>query len=117
MEYIVTLGVVAASMIGVLIGRAYERNAWHERIIDRTGLLPGDSRRFAETVESIRRASHPDPVQLAEALDAIALEVERIGEGQRFLTKLLAERDQRVTDEKAASPVARSVRSPLPTDR
>jgi len=30
---------------------------------------------------------------LEEAVDAIALEMERIGEGQRFVTKLLVERD------------------------
>src|SRR5690349_8652771 len=30
--------------------------------------------------------------EVDSALDAVAVEVERIGEGQRFLTKLLAER-------------------------
>jgi hypothetical protein len=30
--------------------------------------------------------------RVEQAVDAIALEVERVGEGQRFLTKLLAER-------------------------
>jgi hypothetical protein len=30
---------------------------------------------------------------VAQALDAIAVEVERIGESQRYLTKLLIERD------------------------
>ena len=35
-------------------------------------------------------------MKLAQAVEAIALEVERISEGQRFVTKLLAERkDQR----------------------
>jgi len=34
-----------------------------------------------------------DPQQLAQALEAIAIEVERVGEGQRFLTKILTERD------------------------
>ena len=33
----------------------------------------------------------PQPEALAPAIDAIALEVERIGEGQRFLTQVLAE--------------------------
>jgi hypothetical protein len=31
---------------------------------------------------------------IQEQLDAVAIEVERIGEGQRFLTKLAAERDR-----------------------
>lgn len=43
-------------------------------------------------------ASYADPQlqqfqQLGVAVDAIALEVERIGEGQRFVTQLLAERE------------------------
>jgi hypothetical protein len=32
--------------------------------------------------------------QIQAQLDAVAIEVERIGEGQRFLTKLAAERDR-----------------------
>ena len=39
-----------------------------------------------------------EPRQLAQALDAIAVEVERIGENQRYLTKLLTERDTRSAD-------------------
>ena len=31
--------------------------------------------------------------RIEQAVDAIAVEVERMGEGQRFVTKLLAERD------------------------
>lgn len=41
--------------------------------------------------------------QVARALDAISVEVERIGEGQRFLTKLLTEREARVPDAIRAS--------------
>jgi hypothetical protein len=41
------------------------------------------------------RLANPDRQQMALALDAIAVEVERIGEGQRYLTKVLAERDAR----------------------
>jgi hypothetical protein len=36
--------------------------------------------------------------QVAQALEAMAVEVERIGEGQRYLTKLLIERDARSPD-------------------
>ena len=44
--------------------------------------------------------------QLAQAMDAIAVEVERIAEGQRFVTKLLAERAaaDRAATERAALP-------------
>jgi hypothetical protein len=34
--------------------------------------------------------------QLHQAVDAIAIEVERLSEGQRFTTKLLAEREREV---------------------
>jgi hypothetical protein len=54
------------------------------------------------------RLATPEPPQVAQTLDAIAIEVERIGEGQRYLTKLLTEREAR-------SPEA--IRSPTePTD-
>jgi hypothetical protein len=39
-----------------------------------------------------------EPQQVAQALEAMAVEVERIGEGQRYLTKLLTERDARSPD-------------------
>jgi hypothetical protein len=45
------------------------------------------------------RAASPDPDRLArieQAIDAMAVEVERISEGQRFVTKVLAEREERV---------------------
>ena len=40
------------------------------------------------------RLANPEQQQLAQSLDAIALEVERIGESQRYLTKLIVERDK-----------------------
>jgi hypothetical protein len=44
------------------------------------------------------RLPRSDPQEVAKALDAIAVEVERIGEGQRYLTKLLTARDARSPD-------------------
>jgi hypothetical protein len=44
------------------------------------------------------RLAGVEPHQVAQALDAIAVEVERIGESQRYLTKLLTERDSRSPD-------------------
>jgi hypothetical protein len=37
---------------------------------------------------------HDGLAQLQRAVDAIAIEVERLSEGQRFTTKLLAERER-----------------------
>lgn len=49
---------------------------------------------------------------IEQAVDAMAIEVERIGEGQRFLTRLFMERDStRVPSEGAAEPSA-EVRAP-----
>jgi hypothetical protein len=44
---------------------------------------------------SAMRADDPRLAQLSQSVEAIALEVERIGEGQRFVTQLLAERAER----------------------
>jgi hypothetical protein len=38
------------------------------------------------------RLINPEQQQFSQALDAIALEVERIGESQRYLTKVIVER-------------------------
>jgi hypothetical protein len=49
---------------------------------------------FRRAVERIRRELAGTPAgqrELKDAVDAIALEVERISENQRFVTKLLAE--------------------------
>jgi len=42
------------------------------------------------------REIHDGLGQLQRAVDAIAIEVERLSEGQRFTTKLLAEREREV---------------------
>lgn len=44
------------------------------------------------------RFARLEPQQLTQAMEAIAVEVERIGENQRYLTKLLTERDARSPD-------------------
>ena len=56
------------------------------RRMDRQGALPARTDQHPETAERLARIEH--------AVDSIALEVERISEGQRFTTKLLAERPE-----------------------
>jgi hypothetical protein len=41
--------------------------------------------------------------RIEEAVDTIAIEIERMGEGQRFVTKLLTERAAQSLPEKSAS--------------
>jgi len=47
--------------------------------------------RAEEAFKHVRAGAAPRNEKLEHAVDAIALEVERIAEGQRFVTKLLAE--------------------------
>jgi hypothetical protein len=68
-------GIIAATLmvIGLPLVRAYARRMEHEP----PSMSPELAARLA---------------QMQQAIDAIAVEVERISEGQRFTTKLLAER-------------------------
>lgn len=66
---------IAATIIGVPIARAYSRRI--ERGSLEPSVPPDVSARLA---------------RMEQAIDSIAVEVERISEGQRFTTKLLSER-------------------------
>ena len=80
------------------VGRPIAR-AWARRIEggpqDRTPALPPDTTQRLERME--------------QAIEAIAVEVERLAEGQRFTTKLLAERPGA-----ASSIAASSIAAPSP---
>lgn len=66
---------VLVMVIAIPMVRAYVKR------IERGDLLP---RRSPQTDERLERIEH--------AIDAMAVEVERISEGQRFVTRLLSER-------------------------
>jgi hypothetical protein len=66
---------VAAIIIGLPVARAFARRM--DRSASRSAITPEISTQLT---------------QLNQAVDAIALEVERISEGQRYATKLLSER-------------------------
>ncbi len=66
---------IAVSSIGVPIARAFARRIDRE---PRHPVTPSDVTARLERME--------------QAIDSIAIEVERISEGQRFTTKLLSER-------------------------
>lgn len=55
--------------------------------------------------------------QLQQAVDTIAVEVERISEGQRFVTKLLADRDRPAVGGGAAESVRAPQRPAMPRER
>ena len=52
--------------------------------------------------------------QIDQAVESIALEVERIGEGQRFITRVLSEPSSAGVGQEAAAPVNRSLRANAP---
>ena len=70
---------MAVTAIGVPVARAYARRL--DREPSRPELQPDVTARLE---------------RMEQALDSIAIEVERISEGQRFTTKLLAERNSGV---------------------
>jgi hypothetical protein len=73
----VLFGCVTVAVIGVPIARAYARK------LDR-----GDTPQPLTSSDVTARLE-----RMEQAIDSIAIEVERISEGQRFTTKLLAERN------------------------
>jgi DNA-binding transcriptional regulator YdaS (Cro superfamily) len=78
---------IAASVIGVPIARAFARR------VERAPLQPSVP---PDVVARLER--------MEQALDSIAIEVERISEGQRFTTKLLSERADRGLPAPGAAP-------------
>ena len=64
------------------------------RLMDRRG--DGDPRRLQRLEERVAR--------LEGTVESMASEMERLGEGQRFMTKLLAERPQGVSREGSTEP-------------
>jgi len=76
---------MAVTAIGVPIARAFARR------MDREQIAPAVPPDLATQIE-----------RLEHAIDSIAIEVERISEGQRFTTKLLAERNNAVASESSA---------------
>ena len=93
---IVMFMTVGATIVGLPIARAYARR------IDRPTppTLPPDAAARLERME--------------QAIDTIALEVERISEGQRFTTRLLSDRNGRPAQ--AGAPAALAGRQPAPGD-
>jgi hypothetical protein len=85
MRHLVDLLILSSAALGVsTVGFAW---AW---IVSR-----GRAIRAEGVLEGIRQAQSPPSLGLANTVESMALEIERIGESQRFLTKVLAERPER----------------------
>ena len=73
---------IAAIVMGTMTGMLYPLiRAWARRLEARGAPTALPSREVVERLDRIERA-----------VEAIAVEVERVSEGQRFVTKLLAEK-------------------------
>lgn len=79
---------VVLGVVGLYL--TWRASPW--RIVDRTSQL-GYSAAADLPPEQIDRLS-----QLEQSVDAVAIEVERIGESQRFMTKVLAEKEPPQSD-------------------
>ena len=77
-------------LLAVLFGVGAQRLA-----LRRTSTSDADAVTRQELEDRLARL---EPNQLTGALEAIAIEVERIGENQRYLTKVLIDRDARSPD-------------------
>lgn len=76
-QAIMVLGVCATVAISVVsIGKAYVRSIEASKKVSRPEVAPDVQERMS---------------RIEQAVDAIAIEVERMSEGQRFTTRLLAE--------------------------
>ena len=94
-----TTAIVAVSFFGALVALAFSINA-----ITRAWVARGreEARLAHETATPLADARL---ARLEQAVDAIALEVERISEAQRFTTKLLSEH-AREAEQKGVRPLA-----------
>jgi hypothetical protein len=89
--------VLSLANLGAVWFAARPAEAWHATIHALLAVLlgVGAQRLMARQRPSLRSQSalgDDREERLEQAIDAIAIELERVGEGQRFVTKLLAER-------------------------
>jgi hypothetical protein len=86
MEWAFVFGYVAlfSGVVGALL---YKRYDVMRRDADAFRRITGERVRFESRTSDLR-----DTEEMARAIEAIAIEVERISEGQRFMTKLLADK-------------------------
>jgi len=82
---------IAVVAIGVPLVRAFARR------MERQPIAPSTTPELAAQI-----------ARMEQAIDSIAIEVERISEGQRFTTKLLAERGNGAASESAAPTYGKS---------
>lgn len=82
------------ALLAVLFGLGAQRLAARQRALKNRGggaELPADITALREELTALRQDQSEILKRVEQAVDAIAIELERVGEGQRFLTKVLAD--------------------------
>ena len=74
-------------------------------------------RRGAQAITQLPAELYQRLTRLEQAVDAIAVEIERVGEGQRFMSRLFSEDAPRVLGQGAAQPIEVAQREAVPTQR
>jgi hypothetical protein len=74
-------------------------------------------RRGAQAITQLPVELYQRLTRLEQAVDAIAVEIERVGEGQRFMSRLFSEDAPRVLGQGAAQPIEVAQREAVPTQR
>jgi hypothetical protein len=87
MTIFAVVAIVAVGCLSAKAGQFYERHKWERRLLKRAGVELDDADPGSASAIPPSRFD-----RLEQAVDTIALEMERVTEGQRFVTKLLAER-------------------------
>jgi hypothetical protein len=80
--------------LAVLFGLGAQRLAARQRALkhgDGGAERPSDVTALREELAALQQAQSETLKRVEQAVDAVAIELERIGEGQRFLTKVLAD--------------------------
>ncbi len=89
-EEMLVIGTVFTGIALVLVAGAYARRLW---------------KGAARVVTQIPAALEARLTRFEQSIDAVAIEVERVSEGQRFLTKVLTEQSPRALGAGPAEPV------------
>jgi hypothetical protein len=97
MKEVIPIVAILSVFVFFPIAISVARNIW------RRGSLPAATRPDRESAQRLER--------MEQAMDAIAIEIERVSEGQRFVTRLLSEQRNGVAIA-AGQPAAEAVRVP-----
>jgi hypothetical protein len=101
-EEMLIVGTVFAGIALVIVALAYARRLW---------------RGATQVVSQIPAAFEARLTRFEQSVDAMAIEIERISEGQRYLTKVLTENNPRALGAGAAEPIEIRAKASEPVRR